>query len=196
MKRMNPQVDAYLKKAKKWQQEMKRLRRILLNFPLAEELKWGKPCYTFEKSNVAILYGLKESCALGFLKGALLKDANGILVKPGDNSQSARWVKFTGVEEIEEREPILTAYIQEAIDAGKAGLKVDFKEKNELVFPEELQKRLEENPALKTAFEALTPGRRRGYNLYFSGAKQSKTREARIEKCMPQILKKKGLNDR
>ena len=196
MKRTNPKVDAYLKKAKKWREEMQKLRAILLDSPLMEELKWGKPCYTFEKGNVAILYGLKESCALGFLKGALLKDAKGILIKPGENSQSGRWIKFTSVQAITGMKPVLKAYIQEAIAAEKAGLKVDFKEKHELVFPIELQNRLDKNPALKAAFAALTPGRQRGYNLYFSGAKQSQTRESRIEKCLPQILRGRGLHDR
>ena len=195
MNRTNPKVDAYFRKIQKWQKEMEKLRTILLDSPLTEELKWGKPCYTFEKSNVAILYGLKESCAVGFLKGSLLKDTKGILIKPGENSQSNRWIKFTSTQEIAEMKPTLKAYLHEAIEVEKAGLKVDFKQKNELVFPEELQKKLDKNLALKTAFTALTPGRQRGYVLYFSAPKQSKTRESRIEKCMPQILQGKGLHD-
>jgi len=191
----NPQIDKYLGKLKRWQKEMEKLRKILLGCPLTEELKWGKPCYTFEKGNVAILYALKESCAIGFLKGALLKDPQSILIKPGENSQSGRWIKFSNIQEIARLESTLKAYIHEAIDAEKAGLKVDFKESKNLVFPVELKNAFEKKPALKTAFEALTPGRQRGYNLYFSGAKQSATRESRIEKCVPQILKGKGLQD-
>ena len=191
---MNPKVDGYLRKAKKWQKEMEKLRMIILDCKLTEELKWGKPCYTFQNSNVVILQGFKEFCALLFAKGALLKDPNGILEKPGESSQAARRIPFTDVQEIVEMKPLLKAYIHEAIEAEKAGLKVTFKKNPEPV-PEELQNKLEEIPALKTAFYALTPGRQRGYILYFSGAKQSKTREARVEKCMPQILKGKGLDD-
>ncbi len=189
---MNPKVDGYLRKAKKWQKEMEQLRRISLACGLTEELKWGKPCYTFQNSNIVILQGFKEFCALLFCKGALLKDPNGILKKFG--WQAARRVPFTNVREIVEMQLILKAYIREAIEAEKAGLKVTFK-KNPEPIPEELQNKLDEMPALKAAFEALTPGRQRGYILYFSGAKQSKTRESRVEKCMPQILKGKGLND-
>ena len=191
---MNPKVDEYLRKAKKWQQEMEKLRQISLVCGLTEELKWGKPCYTFQESNIVIIQGFKEFCALLFCKGALLNDPNGILKKPGENTQAARRIPFTSVREIVEMEPILKAYIYEAIEVEKAGLKVNFK-KNPEPIPEELQKKLDEIPSLKTAFAALTPGRQRGYILYFSGAKQSKTREARVEKCMPQILNGKGLND-
>src|SRR6266481_6288762 len=194
MNKMNPKVDVYLRKSKKWQEEMKKLRRIILGCQLTEELKWGKPCYTFQKSNIVILQGFKEFCALLFAKGALLNDPNGILEKPGENTQAARRIRFTNVREIVEVEPILKAYIHEAIEAEKAGWEVNIK-KNPEPIPQELQNKLDEVPALKTAFEALTPGRQRGYILYFSGAKQSKTRESRIEKCMPQILKGKGLND-
>jgi len=190
--KMNPQVDGYLKRAKEWQKEMKKLRRISLDCGLTEELKWGKPCYTFQKSNIVIIQGFKEFCALLFCKGALLKDPKGILKKFG--WQAARRIPFTNVRQIAEMERILKTYIREAIEAEKAGLKVNFK-KNPEPIPEEFQNRLDEVPALKTAFEALTPGRQRGYILYFSGAKQSKTRESRIEKCMRQILKGKGLND-
>src|SRR5882724_12707912 len=192
MKKMNPKVDGYLRKAKKWQEEMTKLRRISLDCGLTEELKWGKPCYTFQTSNIVIIQGFKEFCALLFCKGALLKDPKGILKKFG--WQAARRIPFTNVRQIAEMERILKTYIREAIEAEKAGLKVNFK-KNPEPIPEEFQNRLDEVPALKTAFEALTPGRQRGYILYFSGAKQSKTRESRIEKCMRQILKGKGLND-
>ena len=189
---MNPKVDGYLRRAKKWQEEMKKLRRISLDCGLTEELKWGKPCYTFQKSNIVIVQGFKKFCALLFCKGALLNDPKGILKKFG--WQAARRIPFTNVREIVEMEPILKAYIHEAIEAEKAGLEVKFK-KNPEPIPEELQKKLDEIPALKAAFDALTPGRQRAYILYFSGAKQSKTRESRVEKCMPQILNGKGLND-
>ena len=192
MNSMNPKVDGYLRKAKTWQEEMEKLRRISLDCGLTEELKWGKPCYTFQKSNIVIIQGFKEFCALLFCKGALLTNPKGILKKFG--WQAARRIPFTNVREIVETEPILNAYIHEAIETERAGLKVNFKKAPEPI-PEELQKKLDEIPALKTAFEALTPGRQRGYVLYFSGAKQSKTRESRVEKWLPQILKGKGLND-
>ena len=190
---MNPEVDGYLRKAKKWQAEMEKLRMISLGSGLTEELKWGKPCYTFQKSNIVIIQGFKEFCALLFCKGALLNDANGILKKPGENTQAARRIPFTNVREIVEMEIILKAYIYEAIEVEKAGLKVTLK-KNPEPIPEELQNKLDEIPALKKAFAALTPGRQRGYILYFSAAKQSKTRESRVKKCMQQILNGKGLN--
>ncbi len=192
MNKMNPKVDGYLRKAKKWHKEMQKLRRISLDCQLTEELKWGKPCYTFQKSNIVIIQGFKEFCALLFCKGALLNDAKGILKKFG--WQAARRIPFTGVREIVEMELILKAYIHEAIEVEKAGLKVNFKQNPEPI-PEEFQNKLGESPALKTAFEALTPGRQRGYILYFSGAKQSKTRESRVEKCMRRILNGKGLDD-
>jgi uncharacterized protein YdeI (YjbR/CyaY-like superfamily) len=192
MNKLNPKLDGYLRKAKTWQEEMEKLRRISLDCGLTEELKWGKPCYTFQKSNIVIIQGFKEFCALLFCKGALLNDPNGILKKFG--WQAARRIPFTNVREIVEMEPILKAYIHEAIEVEKAGLEVNFKKDPEPV-PEELQKKLNEIPALKAAFDALTPGRQRGYILYFSGAKQSKTRESRVEKCMRQILKGKGLDD-
>jgi uncharacterized protein YdeI (YjbR/CyaY-like superfamily) len=191
---MNPKVDVFLSKAKKCQEEFEKLRMIILDCGLTEELKWGKPCYTFQKSNIVIIQGFKEYCALMFCKGALLNDPNGILKKPGENTQAARQIRFTNVREIVEMEPILKAYIYEAIEAEKAGLKVNFK-KNPEPTPEELQNKLDEIPALKTAFDALTPGRQRAYILYFSAAKQSKTRESRVEKCMQQILNGKGLDD-
>jgi len=192
MNKMNPKVDGFLAKAKKWQEEMKKLRTISLGCGLTEELKWGKPCYTFQKSNIVIIQGFKEFCALLFCKGALLKDPHGILKEFG--WQAARRIPFSNVREIVEMEPILKVYIHEAIEAEKAGLKVNYKRNPEPI-PEELQNKLDEIPALKTAFDALTPGRQRGYILYFSGAKQSKTRASRVKKCMPQILKGKGLND-
>ena len=192
MNKMNPKVDGYLRKAKKWQEEMTKLRRISLDSGLTEELKWGKPCYTFQTSNIVIIQGFKEFCALLFCKGALLKDPNGILKKFG--WQAARRIPFTSVREIVEMEPILKVYICEAIEAEKAGLKVRLKKKPEPI-PKELQDKLDEIPVLKAAFDGLTPGRQRGYILYFSGAKQSETRASRVKKCMPKILKGKGLND-
>jgi len=192
---MNPKVDGYLRKNKRWGDELKELRRIILDCLLTEEIKWRVPCYTFENSNVVMLGTLKECAVLSFVKGALLKDARGILVKPGDNTQSARVIRFNNVREITEMEPVLKAYVHEAIEVEKAGLKVDFKAKRELVFPEEVEKKFDEMPALKTAFRALTPGRQRAYLLYFSAAKQFKTRESRVEKCKQRILKGKGLAD-
>jgi uncharacterized protein YdeI (YjbR/CyaY-like superfamily) len=192
MNRMNPKVDKYLRGTKKWQEEMEKLRMTILDCGLTEELKWGKPCYTFQNSNIVIIQGFKEFCALLFCKGALLKDPRDILKEFG--WQAARRIPFTNVREIRELEPVLKAYIREAIAAEKAGLKVTLKKKPESV-PEELQNKLDEIPALKAAFAGLTPGRQRGYILYFSAAKQSKTRTSRVEKCMQQILKGKGLND-
>jgi uncharacterized protein YdeI (YjbR/CyaY-like superfamily) len=192
---MNRKVDAYLSKAKKWQEEMATLRRYILDCQLTEELKWGKPCYTFQKSNVVLIVGFKEYCALIFCKGVLLNDPDGILIQPGENTQAGRQIRFTNAREIVEMEIILKAYIYEAIEVEKGGWEVNFKKNTELIFPEELQNKLDKIPALKTAFGALTPGRQRAYNLYFSAPKQSKTRESRVEKWMPQILKGKGLND-
>jgi uncharacterized protein YdeI (YjbR/CyaY-like superfamily) len=192
---MNPQVDVYLKKAKKWRKEMEKLRSILLDCGLTEELKWGKPCYTFQETNVAVILALKEYCTLLFCKGALLKDAKGILTRPSENTQAARQLRFTNLQKIVELESVVKAYIQEAVAAEKAGLKVVYKKITEHKVPGELQQKLDANPALKTAFKALTPGRQRAYLLYFSGAKQPTTRESRIEKCAPEILKGKGLNE-
>lgn len=193
--RMNPKVDEFLSKAKKWQEEFEKLRMIILDCQLTEELKWGVPCYTFEKKNIVLMHGFKEYCALLFHKGSLMKDSQGILIQQTENVQAARQIRFTNVQEIAEMETTLKAYIEEAIKVEKAGLVVDFKKNTELIIPEEFQTKIDENPALKTAFEALTPGRQRAYILYFSQAKQSKTRESRVEKCMQQILDGKGLND-
>ena len=195
MNRINPKVDVFLRETSKWQEEFKKLRGIVLGCQLTEELKWGKPCYTFDNSNIVLIHGFNEYCALLFFKGALLKDAKGILIQQTENVQAARQIRFTNVREIVKLQSNLKAYIQEAIELEKAGLKVNYKKHTELVFPEDFHTKLSKNPALKTAFEALTPGRQRAYNLFFSAAKQSKTRESRIEKCMPQILKGKGLDD-
>jgi uncharacterized protein YdeI (YjbR/CyaY-like superfamily) len=192
---MNPRVDVFLRDAKEWKEEFKELRRIILASPLTEELKWGKPCYSLQESNVVLIHGFKEYCALLFFKGALLKDRKGILVQQTENVQAARQIRFTNAGEIVRMEPILKAYIREAIEVEKAGLTVKYKKTSEFKMPEEFQNKLNKMPALKTAFEALTPGRQRGYLLYFSAAKQSQTREARIEKCMDQIFDGKGLND-
>ena len=194
--RMNPKVDFFFSKAKQWQKEFEKLRRIILDCEqLTEELRWGKPCYMFQENNIVLVHGFKDYCALLFFKGALLKDPKGILIQQTENVQAARQIRFTHVREIVEMEPILKAYIEEAIEAEKAGLKVSYKKTSEFSIPEEFQNKLNKMPALKTAFYALTPGRQRGYILYFSGAKQSKTRESRIEKCMPKILDGKGLDD-
>jgi uncharacterized protein YdeI (YjbR/CyaY-like superfamily) len=195
MNSMNPDVDFFFRKAKKWQEEYEKLRMIILGCPLTEELKWGVPCYTFEKKNIVLIHGFKEYCAILFVKGALLKDAEGILIQQTENVQAARQVRFTNLQEIVELEPILKAYIYEAIEVEKAGLNVDFKKPSEFSMPEEFINKLEEVPGLQDAFEALTPGRQRAYILYFSAPKQSKTRESRIEKYMQQILNGKGLND-
>ncbi|MEY2196661.1 YdeI family protein [Neobacillus sp. BF23-41] len=193
--RMNPKVDEFLSKAKKWKEEYEKLRNILLDCELTEEFKWMHPCYTFEKKNIVLIHGFKEYCALLFHKGALLKDAQGVLIQQTENVQAARQIRFTNVQEIVEMESILKAYIYDAIEVEKAGLEVNFKKNTEFIIPEELQNKFDEIPALKAAFEALTPGRQRAYILYFSQPKQSKTRESRVEKYMQQILNGKGLND-
>ncbi|WP_081415116.1 DUF1801 domain-containing protein [Ectobacillus panaciterrae] len=193
--RMNPKVDEFLSKAKKWKEAYEKLRNIVLDCELTEEFKWMHPCYTFEKKNIVLIHGFKEYCALLFHKGALLQDAHGILIQQTENVQAARQIRFTNVQEIVEMETILKAYIYEAIEVEKAGLEVNFKKNTEFIIPEEFQNKFDEIPALKTAFEALTPGRQRAYILYFSEPKQSKTRELRVEKCMQQILNGKGLND-
>lgn len=192
---MNPKVDFYFNNGKKWQQELEQLRMIILNCGLTEELKWGVPCYTFQGVNIVLIHTFKEYCAILFFKGALLNDANGILVQQTENVQAARQIRFTNVGEIVETLPILKAYIYEAIEVEKAGLKVDFKKTAEFTVAEEFQNKLDEMPALKIAFNALTPGRQKAYLLHFAAPKQSKTREARVEKCMQQILEGQGLND-
>ncbi|KAA3617703.1 MAG: hypothetical protein D8M58_00895 [Calditrichaeota bacterium] len=193
---MNPTVDFFFDKAKKWQQEYEKLRTIVLDCGLIEELKWGVPCYTFQKSNIVLIHGFKKYCALLFHKGALLKDANSILIQQTENVQAARQIRFSNLQEIVEMETVLKGYIYEAIEVEKAGLKVELKKTSEFTMPEEFQKALDENHALRNAFEALTPGRQRGYLLYFSQPKQAKTRVSRIEKCIPQIFDGLGLNDR
>jgi uncharacterized protein YdeI (YjbR/CyaY-like superfamily) len=192
---MNPRVDFFFDKAKTWQEEFEKLRTIMLDCGLEEELKWGCPCYQFEKKNIVLIHGFKEYCALLFFKGALLNDPEGILVQQTENVQSARQIRFTNVKEIVKMKATLKAYIYEAIEVERAGLTVKFKKPAEFKVAEEFQKRLDKSAALKTAFEALTPGRQRAYLLYFSSAKLSKTREERVEKCVKQILKGKGLDD-
>jgi uncharacterized protein YdeI (YjbR/CyaY-like superfamily) len=192
---MNPKVDAYLRESEKWQKEIAKLRPIVLDCQLTEGLKWGTPCYTFQNSNIVLIHVFKNYCALLFFKGALLEDADGILIQQTKNVQAARQIRFTNVREVAQMEPILKAYIHEAIEVEKAGLKVNFKKTSAFTVPEEFQKQLDAIPALKTAFDALTPGRQRAYLFHFSAPKQSKTRESRVEKCMRQILKGKGLND-
>lgn len=193
--KMNPKVDEFLTKAKKWKEEYETLRKIVLDCELTEDFKWINPCYTFEKKNIVLIHGFKDYCALLFPKGSLLQDSHGILIQQTENVQGARQIRFTNVQEIVEKEAILKAYIYEAIEVEKAGLKVKAKKPEELIIPEELQYKFDEIPALETAFTTLTPGRQRAYILYFSAAKQSKTRESRVEKCIPNILNGKGLND-
>jgi len=192
---MNPKVDWFFAKDTKWQKEYEKLRTIILDCGLIEELKWGCPCYTFENTNIVLIHGFKEYCALLFFKGALLSDPNGILIQQTKNVQSARQIRFTNVKEIVKMEKILKAYVYEAIEVERAGLKVKLKKTSEFKIPEEFQKRLDKNAALKKAFGALTPGRQRAYIFYFSQAKQPKTREARVEKYIKQILGGKGLDD-
>ena len=193
---MNPKVDFYFNRAKQWQEEFEKLRNVILDCGLTEELKWGVPCYTFEKRNIVLIHGFKEYCALLFFKGALLNDARGILIQQTKNVQAARQIRFTRVREIVKLRPILKAYIYEAIEVEKAGLKVPLKKTREFSIPAEFQNKLNKDAALKKNFKALTPGRQRAYLLYFSQPKQSKTREARVEKCVQQILNGKGLNDK
>lgn len=192
---MNPKVDFYFSKSQKWQSALEQLRRIVLDCQLTEELKWGVPCYTFQKNNIVLIHEFKEYCALLFFKGALLNDSDGILIQQTKNVQAARQIRFIDVQEIVGQEAVLKAYIYEAIEVEKAGLEVKFKKTEEFILVEEFQKKIKEFPALKTSFEALTPGRQRAYMLHFSAPKQSKTRESRVEKCMPLILDGKGLND-
>ncbi|MDC0703947.1 MULTISPECIES: YdeI/OmpD-associated family protein [Priestia] len=193
--KMHPKVDEFLSKAKKWKEEYETLRKIVLDCELTEDYKWMNPCYTFEKKNIVLIHGFKEYCALLFPKGALLQDSHSILIQQTENVQGARQIRFTNVQEIVEKEAVLKAYIYEAIEVEKAGLKVKVKKPEELIIPEELQHKFDEIPALKDAFTTLTPGRQRAYILYFSAAKQSKTRASRVEKCIPNILNGKGLND-
>ena len=191
---MNMKVGSYISKLKTWKAEMEALRAILHEFPLTEELKWGKPCYTFENSNIIIIQGFKEYCCLLFFKGALLKDAKGLLVKPGENTQGGRLIKFKTVQEITKLKAPIKSYIKEAIEVEKLGLKIEPMDK-ELVLPDELLAIFKKNAPFKKAFNALTPGRQRAYNMFFTAAKQSATRETRIEKYKKQILDGKGIND-
>jgi len=192
---MNPKVDFYFVKAKKWREELEMLRTILLDCQLTEELKWGKPCYTYKHNNIAVIQDFKDYCALLFFKGSLLQDPEGILIKPGENTQAGRQIRFTGIHAIDKMEATVKAYVFEAIEVEKAGLKIDFKKTDEYAIPEEFKRKLDEIPALKTAFGALTPGRQRAYILHFSQPKQAGTRTSRVEKCIPGILDGKGLND-
>ena len=195
MNKTNPKVDFFFNKAKKWQEEYKKLRTIILDCGLTEEFKWMHPCYTYQESNVVLIHGFKEYCAILFIKGALLKDTKGVLIQQTENVQAGRQIRFTNVGEIVKMEPILKTYIHEAIEVEKAGLKVKLKKTADYKIPKELQNKLDENLALKEAFYALTPGRQRGYIYYFSQPKLSKTRESRVEKCIDRILDGMGLND-
>lgn len=195
-KNMNPKVDTYLQAEKKWHDEFRKLREIVLDCGLTEELKWGKPCYSVDKGNVVLIHGFNEYCALLFFKGALLKDPKGILIAQTENTQSARQIRFTSVQQIAGMEAVLKSYIRTAIEAEKAGLKVPLKKTEEFDVPEEFRSKLDTLPALKKAFAALTPGRQRAYLLHFSAPKQASTRTSRVEKCMPKILEGKGLDDR
>ena len=192
---MNPKVEFYFAAATKWQAENAALRTIILDCLLTEELKWGVPCYTFEKKNIVLIHGFKEYCAILFVKGALLQDDKGILIQQTVNVQAGRQIRFTSLGQVAAMEPDIKALIHQAIEVEKSGLKVNLKKNTELLLPVEFQDKLDQSPALKTAFEALTPGRQRAYNLHFSAPKQSKTRESRVEKCMAHILAGKGLND-
>jgi uncharacterized protein YdeI (YjbR/CyaY-like superfamily) len=192
---MNPKVDFFFNKDKKWQAEFEKLRMTILDCGLTEELKWGVPCYTFQKKNIVLIHGFKDYCAILFCKGALLNDPNGILIQQTKNVQAARQIRFTTVGEIVKLKPVLKAYVYEAIEIENAGLKVNYKKPADYIIPEEFQKNLNKSAALRSAFNALTPGRQRAYIFYFSQPKQSKTRISRVEKYMPQILKGKGLND-
>ncbi len=196
MNRPNPKVDFFFDKANKWQEEYKTLRTIILDCGLTEEFKWMHPCYTYQGSNIVLIHGFKEYCAILFMKGALLKDPKHLLIQQTENVQSGRQIRFTNVREIVKLKTSLKAYIKEAIEVEKAGLKVNLKKTSEYKMPVEFQKKLDENPALKDAFEALTPGRQRAYLYYFSQPKLSKTRESRVEKCVELILDGMGLNDR
>ncbi|WP_375104107.1 YdeI/OmpD-associated family protein [Paenibacillus sp. RS8] len=194
--RTNAKVDGFLRKVKQWQEEYETLRNIVLDSELlTEDFKWMHPCYTFENKNIVLIHGFKEYIALLFHKGVLLKDTHGILIQQTENVQAARQIRFTNVQEILEKESIIKDYIYEAIEIEKAGLEVEFKKNTDFIIPDEFQTKLDEQPALKNAFEALTPGRQRAYLHHFSEPKQSKTRVSRVEKWIPQILDGKGLND-
>ncbi len=192
---VNPKVDFFFQKAGRWQKEFAKLRAIILDCGLNEELKWGVPCYTYNKSNIVLIHGFKEYCAILFHKGALLSDADGLLIRQTENVQAARQIRFTDLRQIKEKAPVLKAYVYEAIEVEKAGLQVEYKETASYQVPEEFQKRMDEDRNLKAAFQQLTPGRQRGYLLYFSQGKQSRTREARIEKYREKILSGRGLDD-
>jgi uncharacterized protein YdeI (YjbR/CyaY-like superfamily) len=192
---LNPKVDAFLSRAKKWTEELAQLRTIVLDCQLTEELKWGVPCYTYQDRNVVLIHGFKEYCALLFFNGALMKDAKGILVQQTANVQAGRQIRFTSLQEIVKLKATLKSYIRDAIEVEKSGVKLEYKKTEEFGVPDEFQSKLDALPKLKAAFEALTPGRQRAYILHFSSAKQAKTREARVEKCTPQILSGKGLDD-
>lgn len=192
----NTKIDPFFNKAKQWKEEFGKLREIVLDCELTEDFKWMHPCYTYDGKNVVLIHGFKEYCALLFHKGALLRDPHGILIQQTENVQAARQLRFTSAEQIEEMQLIIKTYIDEAIEVEKAGLQVEFKKTSDYEVPEELENKFVEIPDLKTAFEALTPGRQKGYLYYFSGAKQSKTRESRIEKYIPHILNGKGIDDK
>jgi len=194
-KATHPEVDAWIGGLKRWREELKRLREIALDSELIEDFKWRQPCYTLNDKNIVVISAMKESCVFAFFKGALLKDPHGILTAPGKNSQSTRWVKFTSLREIAEAKSTLKAYLREAIQVERSGLKVKLRKTSDLKMPDELQMMLDEFPEFKAAFELLTPGRQRAYIFHISGAKQSKTRESRVMKCMPQIMAGKGLMD-
>jgi len=192
---MDPLVEDYFRKAKNWKEELSALRTVLLDTPLTEEWKWRAPCYTFQGGNVVILHQFKENCALGFFKGALLKDDKGILIKPGENTQAGRMIRFANLQEIKKLSPILKTYVKDAIEVEKNGIKAEFKGNKELLLPGELQTEMDGNPVLKASFQALTPGRQRAYAMHFTAAKLASTRVSRIQKCIPRILAGKGLND-
>ena len=191
----NPAVDSYLANAERWQEEMRKLRELILSSPLSEELKWGKPCYVYEGRNVVLIIGFKHYCALLFCKGALLKDPDQALVKAGENTQAARHLRFASLGEVKTRADLVKSYVKEAVELEKAGVEVTYKKISEFAIPPELEKEFRRAPALKRAFQALTPGRQRGYLLFFGGAKQAATREARIAKYVPHIMAGKGMQD-
>ncbi len=192
---LNPKVDAYIARSKKWPIEYERLRSIALSCQLTEELKWGVPCYTLQQKNIVLIHGFKDYCAILFHKGSLLKDTHNILIQQTENVQAARQIRFANIDEVIEKETIVKAYIYEAMELEKSGAKVEYKKQAEMMMPEELEDKFNEAPEVKIAFEALTPGRQKAYIYHFNAAKQSKTRVARIEKAVPQILDGKGLND-